>query len=151
MAKETTIRKIGDYEYVCTQFPPRKALRVLRRAIKFIGKPIALMFQDVDKTKDMMDQDISPELIGSALAELGGAMGDDELYEFFIDICENVVISKGPQGLMTGQLKSALFDTHFKGPEGLGRMFKVITFALEVNYKDFLGDVLANVGKARNA
>ena len=145
MARETKSRKIDGDEYTCTQFPPQKALRILTKLTKHIGEPLAvLMKAEKGETKNLLNKDISELFIGEAIAALGGSLGDDDLYDLAQEVCESVIINMKAtkKTQISGQLEGAIFDEQFTGPKGLKTLFKVVGFALEVNYGDFLGDIV---------
>ena len=153
MSRETKSKNIGGFEYTCTQFPPQKALRVLTKLTKYLGAPLATLMKNTDSKKAMMDQEIASLDIGGAIMALGASLGDDDLYVLAKDICENVVLGmkdKTP-GALSGQLNQTIFDQHFMGGDGLKRLFEVMIFAIEVNYTDFLGDVVAKANLVKAA
>lgn len=137
MAREIVTKKIGGVEYIATQFPPRKSLKVLTRLTRVIGQPLMKLMNSVDGEKGILDQDVSKLDIGGAISALGNALGDDDLYEIAVEVCECVTAD----GV---QLIGDKLDVHFTGK--LDDMFKVVAFAVEVNYQNFLGDLVAKAG-----
>ncbi len=153
MSRETKTKEIDGFEYTCTQFPPQKALRILTKLTKYLGGPLAELMKSAGSAKGLMDMDTDNLDIGGALMSLGNSMGPDDLYILSKDVCESVIASKSenePEAL-SGQLKENVFDQHFVGPKGLKRLFKVLVFALEVNYGDFLEEVVAGASSAKAA
>lgn len=153
MSRETKTKEIGGFQYTCTQFPPQKALRILTKLTKYLGGPLSALMKSADPEKGMLEQNTDSLDIGGAIMSLGSAMGDDDLYILAKDVCENVVLGLQDKtlGALAGQLKGTIFDEHFMGGDGLKRLFQVMIFAIEVNYSDFLGDVVARAGSVRAA
>ena len=153
MSRETKNKQIGGFEYTCTQFPPQKALRVLTKLTKYLGAPLAKLMQNTDSKKSMLEQEIDSLDIGGAILSLGASLGDDDLYVLAKDICESVVLGMkdNTPGALSGQLNEKIFDAHFMGGDGLKRLFQVMIFAIEVNYSDFLGDIVAKASSVRAA
>lgn len=139
--KDTKDITIDGYKYTCTQFDVRKSLSVLTRVAKVIGEPLGSILARLEPGKKATEQDIGKLMIGEALGQLTRSLGEDEAYELFKDICRNVVVTV-PAGQVGGQLKDDTFDLHFRGKGGLIRLFKVVKFALEVNYENFLQDLV---------
>lgn len=151
MARKTETKRIGEYEYVFTQFNPRKSLRVLTRLGRYMGGPIAHVFNKKDPKKSILDADLGDAVFGEAIIKVFGGIGDDDMYTLASDIADSVVLKTAPKGEITGVLQDAVFDDHFSGPDGLKRMFNVLKEALGVNYKDFLGDIAANVAASQES
>lgn len=152
MARETKSKTIDGYEYTCTQFPPQKALRILTKLTKYLGGPLAALIASSDSTEDLLKGKVENLDFTAALTSLGNAMGDEDLYILSKDVCENVVVGINQQNKgVSGQLKDNIFDEHFMGGKGLKRLFAVMVFALEVNYGDFLGDVVARASSVQAA
>lgn len=152
MARETKSKTIDGYEYTCTQFPPQKALRILTKLTKYLGGPLAALMASSSGATDLMKGKVEDLDFTAALTSLGNSMGDEDLYILAKDVCENVVVGMGQQNQgVSGQLKDNTFDEHFMGGKGLKRLFTVMIFALEVNYSDFLGDVVAKVSSVQAA
>ena len=142
--QEAREKTIDTVHYTVTQFPPRKSMRILSKIVKIAGGPLSALLSSSDGT---LDKEVDPKLIGEAVMILAQNLGDDDLYDLFKEICDSV-IAKLPNGSKLaggGLLKDDKFDGHFSDPQALSRMFKVVIFALEVNYKDFLSGL--NVSK----
>lgn len=139
MGRETKAKKIGNYEYTCTQFPTKKSSRLFVKVSRIIGQPIGTMIAGFDPKKKILEQNFQKLNIGQAVKLFTSELGDDGLYDFCLEVCESVVV-KVPKGEIGGQLKETVFDQHFSGRDGLARMLKVTYFALEVNYGNFLDE-----------
>lgn len=145
MAKQTETRNIDGFQYECTQFPPEKALRVGTRLLKFVGPSLGTVLKDFNWSQGvqgLMDQDLSKIDFVGALATLTTNIEDGDLYVFFKDVCNSIVVYATEQGRLSGQLKDNIFDAHFSDKKGLSRMFKVVKFGLEVNFSNFFEDAL---------
>jgi len=142
MSREMKTKTIDKQEYACTQFPPQKSLRILTKITRYIGEPLAVLLDSDRGLEDVMERDVSDLNIGEAIMKFGKNLGDDDLYNLCKDVCESVLVD------MT-QIKDNTFDQHFTGPQGLKKMFQVTAFALEVNYGDFLGGAVANLGNLK--
>jgi len=149
MARKTETKTIGDYEYIFTQFDPRKSLRVLTKLGRYLGEPIAHVLSKKDPNKSLLEADLGDAIFGEAITKVFTNIGDEDLFALAADICSSVVLTKGPTGEMTGTLKDTVFNDHFTGATGLRRMFAVLKEALGVNYGDFLGDVAASVAASQ--
>lgn len=143
MAREKKTKQIDGVTYECLQFDVKKSLRILTRLSKHLGGPISMLLKNYDGKRDLLEQDLSALDIGGAVQTMMGSLGDDELYDLSRQICEDV-IAEGH-----GQLKDSIFDAHFKGMDGIPKLFRVVAFALEVNYGNFLSKIAAGGGVTR--
>lgn len=149
MARETKTREIDGQKYECLQFDVKKSLRVLTKLSKHLGAPISSLLKNYDDKKTFLDQDLKNLNIGEAIEAMMGNVGDDEVYDLCKDICSDMIAvgTAGVPGI--GLLRENIFDQHFKGEDGLMRLFKVVKFALEANYGNFLSKIAAGGGVTR--
>lgn len=149
MARATKSKEIDGTKYECTQFPIKKALRILTRLSKHLGAPLSALLKEYESEKGILDQDLAKLDVGGAIEAMMGRVGDDEVYDLFKDICSDVIAVGTPNTPGVGLLTDDTFDQHFKGETGLLRLFKVVKFALEANYGNFLSKIVSEGGATR--
>lgn len=125
-------RTIGDTTYRVTQLTAKPARRLFARIVQLLGPGIGSMMEG----QPLSMQALLGADMGVGIKEITKAL-DPEEQEHVIDVlCENKTIARRDGDKWPIMNKEA-FDLHFTGR--LVDMYKVIGFALEVNYSDFLG------------
>ena len=127
---KTEPREIDGHTYTVTQLPPRRAMRLLRR----LAALIAPAFGGAGDGK-------VAKFDFSGLASALGGLRDEEF-----DLIVNELLAMAQ---VDGKDLLPIFDLTFQG--ALPTLFKVLGFALEVQYGDFFGDRLAGVKAAMTA
>lgn len=139
--RQVTKKTIDDVEYVFTPLAPTVAAKLLPKIMKSIGQPVSKLLAGVDLKKGL-DQSFEDEKFAEALGGFLSSMGenlDDETLTLFMN-----TLLKEPSLAADGK-KVVSVDSHF-GNYQLSHMFKVLKVALEVNYGDFLGGLVAKIG-----
>lgn len=125
-------RTIGDNTYRVTQLVSKDARPTLIRLFKLLGPSIGQMVEDA-----MAGRSINPDIgVGVAISQLADRISEDDLERLIDTLVQNKTLARKTENGWP-LLDKAGFDVHFTGR--IGEMFKVLAFALEVNFQDFLG------------
>ena len=131
LAKSET-RTIGEHTYKVTQMPAGKARKLFLRLLKTIGPA----FSSLAASEAQEDEDGKLSSLGDAIVRLCADMSESDMDAIF-----EAVFNGGFVALVDDTREKPLTlqncDLHF-----MGRLFdqlRVLAFALEVNYQDFLG------------
>ena len=136
---ESRSKEIDGRSYTVTQMPAMKALRMTHRLGKALGPAIGhLAVQD--------GQEVDIERIGKALEALFTAMSEDDLETITKELLNSATVIVDSKSLPV----LAQFNTLMAGQ--IETVFKLLGFALEVNYGSFFdvakgfipGDLAAN-------
>lgn len=141
----TTVKASGEieHEYIFTQMKPEDAARVSIRLIKIAGLQVggalgALQMEPGGIQKDK-DIEINMELLGQSLGKMFQQIEEDESIDTFKKLLGSVLYS--------GKALS-LNHPNFQGQTL--HMFKVLTEAGRVNFKDFFDESSGVVGTLKN-
>lgn len=126
-------RAIGDCTYRVTQLTSEPARRLFVRLFNVLGPSIGQLTGAVKSGSAILDADLS-----GVFATLARDLTPDELEAVIKVLCDNKTIAYDHDGKWP-KLDKKDFDFHFTGE--VGKMFKVLAFAIEVNYRDFLGEI----------
>ena len=121
---DTKTVMVDNVEYKINVLPPSKAIKLLTKLTKLIGKPMASMASGSSEEE-------RSKLIPMAVGALTESLDEDQTL--------NLV-----QQLMTCVTKEnqmLKFEQEFQGR--LGVLLKLCKEVLEVNYSDFLGEISA--------
>jgi len=132
-------RTIDDVEYVMYEMNPFKSSALLTRLLKILGKPIASMISGIDKKEgdSIMNANFDEKLIGAAVEELSLRLNEKEVEKLMKDLLVKDLITYKTDD-MEDFKKISNVESHF-GKFNLLHLFKVVKFALEVNFGDFFG------------
>ena len=135
--REPHNKEIDGVEYVMYEMNPFKSSALLTRLLKLLGKPIANVIAGIDKKEgeSIMDANIDKKLIGLAVEELSMRLNEKEVEKLMKDLLDKNLITFKTEG-MEDHKKITNIESHF-GKFDLLHLFKVVKFALEVNFKDF--------------
>lgn len=122
----TQERTIDGRSYTVTQLPARRSLKLLRKLVAALGPGLATAFGST-QGKDLRGLDVSA--LGPALERLTAHL-DDATLDAVVNEALATVRVDGIELLPQ-------FDIVFQGK--LGSLFKVLGFAMEVQYGDFFG------------
>lgn len=112
------IRQIDGLQYTCTQMPATESHRVLIDLDKDLGRTVLVAIAGSD-------------MIGAVAS---GILFDNVSPEAANNLCRTMMA--GVVTKKAGDLKEqSVFDAHFRGR--LGHMYKVVEWAIQVNYRDF--------------
>lgn len=134
MALEMQTRKIDERDVNCTPHKARAGARLLARLVRHVG-PALSKLRGID-VKNIKDADIAD--FGPAVSGLFETLTPDEFDSLSVEILSRCSIAMPDD---RGQLKlhdlskPAGIDDAFSGE--LKLMFKVMAFALEVNFGNF--------------
>lgn len=134
MALETQTRKIDDHDVNCTPHKARAGARLLARLVRHVGPALAKL-RGLD-VKNVKDADIAD--FGPAVAGLAESLTPDEFDSLTLEILSRCSITMPDE---RGSLKlfdlskPVAIDDAFSGE--LKLMFKVMAWALEVNFGNF--------------
>lgn len=144
--QEAKTIKIDGFEYTVCQYDPEVSLEVLRVATQTLTMPLlqAISSHKVED-KPMLEQNIGKMLEGVDFVTPLMRLQKGQLWDF-------VCMTFSSTQAIGNKSKLDLSDPevcklHFRGR--LMSMFKLIKFSLEVNYKDFLGELLELAGFER--
>lgn len=132
-------KTIDDVEYVMYEMNPFKSSALLARMLKLLGKPIASIIQGVNKKdgQSIMEADFNQDMIGMAVEELSTRLHEKEIEKLMKDLLVKDLITYKTDDMEEFK-KIANVENHF-GKFDLLHLFKVVKFALEVNFENFFG------------
>lgn len=136
MTRELIQKEVDGRLYEFQQFTTTVALKTLSQIVQLVGEPLAALGLG-DAGKQILQREVDLEKAAKALvAELAGAGTDDA-----IKVIKSLV--SGDHVLCDHN--KVLFDDHFRGPDGLSHLFRVVWAALEAQFGNFLGAVSARL------
>lgn len=121
-------REIDGHSITITMLPPDQALKILTRLVKVVGEPLAVFAE-----AGGLEAAVTGDLIKKSVQALAEKLDEDDVVKTVKELMECVLIG-GKQG-------KQVFNAHFAG--NLGHLFKVLQAVLEVQYGDFLGELVA--------
>lgn len=123
---ESHTREIGGDVYTTALFPAKQGFKLLNRLKKTLGPAFgAWIGQQVENIVTLIGSDLS----------------DDQMLQLVLDLFELTSVDKKEENRLAGPLTNGdVFNSHFAGR--YGRMFKVLAFVVEVNYPDFLTELI---------
>lgn len=126
---KTEEQEIDGLRVITTQFPAMYAFKLLARLAKSIG-PVMSTFQGVSLNTDLAD--LGPQL-SSALS----SFDPDEADKLVLEVlkCTSIWLTDGPAHKVELSDRTKV-DEAFSGR--IMTMFKVLGFALKVNFSDFV-------------
>ena len=132
-------RDIDGVSYVMYEMNPFKSSALLTRLIKLLGKPIASLIAGIEKKEgeSILEGNLDEKLIGLAVEELSIRLNEKEVEKLMKDLMPAGLITYKTEE-MEEHKKISNLDNHF-GKFNLLHLFKVVKFALEVNFGDFFG------------
>lgn len=125
MAIDVKSKTIDGEVYEFYQLSPRKAVKILTRLLRIIGKPVGKAVGNVEGS--VMDLELSGAVMGEIVASLTDKLDEDVVLDTIEQLLEPVMCD--------GKQVGKQFETHFAGR--IGHLMKVVWAALEVNYSDF--------------
>jgi hypothetical protein len=141
MATARQDRQIGQFLYTVQQLPATRSLRLLHRLGKVLG-PGLTQAASLGSVGSLANADVG--VIVSGIAGILQTSAEDEVVGIVRDLLGTTFVTQNGQMVEL----APLMDLHFQG--NLLDLFKVVAFALEVNYGDFFGGLLAG-GRAKLA
>lgn len=145
MARELISRDVDGSTYQFEQFNTTLSLNVLIRLSKIVGKPLALALGAVfgdeqgkgkdEAARSLLEQDLKPALLAEAMDALMLRLDEKETIELIKTLAAGKVLADG---------RPVVFDVHYEGR--LDHLFRVVQAALEVQYGNFFGALIARVG-----
>ncbi len=138
-------KEIDGLTYTSVQFPAMYGFGLLARLAKSIGPALASL-SDVNPDTDLAD-------VGPSLRNALGSLDPDEAQRLVLEIlkCTSVLLTDATGGRRIEFTDRVKIDEVFSGR--LKTLFKVIGFALQVNFSDFAvgNDPPAAIGPALQA
>ncbi len=133
MAAKAERRKIGDHDYQCSQLTWGVANEVFARLLQSLGPAVGNL---VGPSKSLLDVDVGP-----AIARLASDLRAEDV-EFIVQrlMDEKVMKYKTSKGGFVA-FNMETWNVHFTGH--FFNSLRLLRFALEVNYGDFLDGVRA--------
>jgi len=127
MVREQITKRVDDIPYEFSQFGAERALKLLVRLSKIVGKPLALAVSSAEGEGSLLKKQVNPNTLALAVEALMERLDESEAVEII-------------KGLTSGdscmcQGRRIEFNTHYEGR--LPHMFKVLAAALEVQYGNF--------------
>lgn len=148
--EETTI---GETQYRVRQLPAGKARKLLTRMFGVAGPALGALIEKSDGASpaDGVEEDDEGQLdtagVASALTRLALDLKEDDLEYIVGQLFDSGCVDMRTDSGDWLKLSLSLADAHFTG--ALAEQFKLIGFALKVNYGDFLGVLGAAKGKLK--
>lgn len=135
--REMVEKEIDGKTYSITQFTTKKSLKVLARLVGYCGEPVAMFMALSTESAKEMGPEKEAEIIQKAVKILCDKMKDED---GVIDLVE--ILSSGDTLLCDG--KKVSFDIHYQG--NLKHLFKVLVAVIEVQYANFLEEMVSKGG-----
>lgn len=139
--REPQRHTIGDVQYSITPMSPIKASKLLTKLLKLLGEPLAKLAESKKAGVSIMDQEVNGELISQALGALTDKLDENEMEAVLRRIFHGELITYCEGGDEKWH-KMGDPDGHFSRHGGMSAMFKLAKVVLEVNYSDFLGEIV---------
>ena len=138
MGIETKEKTIGDYTYRVSQLPASKARKLLMRLFKVAGPSLGKVLESLESKDGKIELQGGPDVdlakISDALALLATNVFEED-FEYVVEtLLRDNRIEYMPDGKFI-PLNMELADLHFAGK--IDQLFKLIGFALEVNFSSF--------------
>ena len=138
--------QVDDVHYQMLYLPPSKSIKVLTRLMKLIsdplGKGMGSIQSDTPGNETFLDQEVNVELIGKAITALGERLDEALVWNTITELLSTVEKQTDEGGFCKVNV-----ETDFSGR--IGHLIKVIAKTIEVNYNDFLGQVLTGLKRFR--
>lgn len=131
---ESKTKSIDGFSYTVTPLPAMSQMKLLTRLLKSAGPSIGQLgaaLKGIGSAADLKKLDV--ERLVPAIGALFSALEDAEVEHLTRALLESALVDN--KGLWP------LFNNHFQGK--MLSLFKLIGFALEVNYGDFSGGLVA--------
>ncbi len=128
MARRSETRTIDGIEFTVTQMPAMRSQRVFQRLASAIGPAIAAALRDAPAGDAILEGDVR---IGDAVKQLFDRLTIPELEAIEKELLETATVVQDGQ---TARVL-AIADELLAGR--LSTLFKLVAFAIEVNYRDF--------------
>lgn len=137
MALHTESRTIGNYTYEVTTLGGLAGRKLLTKLVKTLGPCLAPLLTDSDGNtkKGWSVLDADSKSVAAALVEFADRVTPELLEELAVAFGKTTLVDMG--GGKAVQLTLENQDLHFAG--NYGEFFRWLAFALEVNFRDFLG------------
>ena len=132
-------KTIDGVEYIMYEMNPFKSSALLARMLKLLGKPVASIIRGVNKKEgqSIMEVDFNQEMIGMAVEELSTRLNEKEVEKLMKDLIVKDLTTYKTEDMEEFK-KITNIENHF-GKFNLLHLFKVVKFALEVNFENFFG------------
>lgn len=132
MSRELKSVQIGGEEYEFEQMATKPSLKLLIRISKIVGKPLVTIAGSVLGGDKLLDTELKPGMLAAAAESLFNGMDAEEVIQIIETLTATTVLCDG---------KKVDFNLHYEGR--LEVLFKVLSTALEVQYGNFFGAILA--------
>ena len=139
--REPKKETIDGIQYSVTPMAPMMATKTLTKLVKIAGEPLGKLIDAKPEGKSVLDQNIDGALIGQAIKALTDNMDEGQVEKIITTLLNPNLITYCAE-LDEKFLKLESIDSHFSQHGNLGTMFKLLKFVLEVNYSDFLKDLV---------
>jgi len=124
---KTETKTIDGHEITVTQYTAREGLAIFTKLGKLLSPALNELYKVDDLTK--IDTEGAGNILPALSVVLNG-LSETEFTPFILRILRSTFIDKK-------NVTEEIFDMEFAGKYTL--LFKVVGFALEVNFKDFFG------------
>lgn len=149
---ESKDKKIDDLNVTVTQFGARRGLKLKVKLLKIFGPALVKMVEGLDLGSDKkftLENDVDLDKLGDGVKLLFERVDEDQTLALVEEILADTKIST-PDGKITSEDIAKVFDMVFSG--NYLTMYKVVGFALEVNYGSFFGEGgIGKIAKLRQA
>ncbi len=131
MASELVKRTVDGEQYEFEQFGAKQSLRILMRLSKLLGEPLMLSMGAIKKEEGGKQFDVT--ILAKAAKCLFAGMDENGTLELIETLTSEKVLCNG---------KKIKFDEHYE--KKLTHLFNVLTTALDVQYGNFIEELLEN-------
>lgn len=128
---KTERKSIDGIDVEVTQLTAMKSLRMFHRLATAVGPAFGELMGALGGRKNALDAELDPRALGLAVSKLCMSVSADDLESITRELLETARVHiNGQQGRLMDQ-----FELLFQGK--LPTLFKVLAFALQVNYGSF--------------
>jgi hypothetical protein len=141
MAIRSETKEIRGTTFTVTQLTATRSLKLLNKIGKVLGPSLAHLGRAIEGGGDLRSSDVDFGEIGAAAAALFEKLSDDALFDTITRELLAGVTVQGKDGvvpLFSGP-STATFDAVFA--DHPSDAYRLMLFALEVNYQDFFGAI----------
>jgi F0F1-type ATP synthase alpha subunit len=131
--KHSASKQIDGVSVEVVQFTATEGLLIAQKLMKLFSSGASEVigsFDDVSKLSNVMDMDISGDVIGRMVKGLADQLEG----EGTVDLIKRMLLSTKIDGVLVG----GQFDTLFMGR--FGTLFKILGFVIKVNFANFSND-----------
>ena len=138
--KTTHSKVIDGIEFTIDQLPAMRALRLLNKLARLASPALGAIGAAFSQSKSVANMDL--DALGRGASALLSSLSDDEMEAITRELLGSAIMRSGGKNVEL----LAVFDLEFRGK--MGTVLKLLGFALEVNYGNFIEALKGAAGTA---